>query len=332
MIEKIRYIYSNDFIPFKNLAKEEYLLNTIAPNECILYLWQNKHTVVIGRNQNCWKECKVSELERDGGYLVRRLSGGGAVYHDLGNLNFTFLVHKDNYDLEKQTEVILRAVKKLGIKAKRTGRNDITVDERKFSGNAYYTSKGRCYHHGTILVNVDMSMLSRYLNVNTEKLRSKGVDSVKSRVINLCELNPDITIESMKQALIEAFDEVYALSPALIGEDEIDKSQIDALTDKFKSDDFRFGFPIKFTCELADRFSWGDIQILLQVDGGVIKQAAVYSDSLNIEFIAKVKDALKGTLFSTKKIIDEVDSLNTADNVEEQMKSDIKNLIMENEF
>ena len=138
MIEQLTYIETDNTHPYKNLAVEEYLLLHCRENECILYLWQNQNTVVAGRNQNVWKECLVSRLEEDNGHIVRRLSGGGAVYHDLGNLNFTFLVRKENYDVSKQLDVILKAVQKLGIAAEKSGRNDILADGRKFSGNAFY--------------------------------------------------------------------------------------------------------------------------------------------------------------------------------------------------
>ena len=135
MIDKLSYIESKTFDPYKNLALEEYLMLSCGENECILYLWQNKKTVVIGRNQNPWKECRAENLRSDGGFIARRLSGGGAVYHDTGNLNFTFLIRKDNYSVSKQLDVIIRAVRKLGITAVRSGRNDILTDGRKFSGN-----------------------------------------------------------------------------------------------------------------------------------------------------------------------------------------------------
>ena len=169
----LTYIESGQFHPYKNLAVEEYLLLHCEPQECILYLWQNQNTVVIGRNQNAWKECKVDSLEENGGHLARRLSGGGAVYHDLGNLNFTFLVSKENYSIDRQLEVIVKAVQKLGAKAEKSGRNDILIDGKKFSGNAFYEQEQHCYHHGTLMMNVNKEMLSKYLTVSKEKLQSK---------------------------------------------------------------------------------------------------------------------------------------------------------------
>ncbi|WP_205124845.1 lipoate--protein ligase family protein, partial [Akkermansia muciniphila] len=168
--------------PVENLALEAALLEQVLEGECILYLWQNQCTLVIGRNQNCQRECRLQLLEGDGGTLVRRLSGGGAVYHDLGNLNFTFLAREPVFHVAKQLSVILQAVQSLGINAQVSGRNDLTIEGRKFSGNAFYQMGERRYHHGTILVDVDGAKLKRYLNVSPEKLRSKGVQSVQSRV------------------------------------------------------------------------------------------------------------------------------------------------------
>ena len=180
MTERIVYLETDSTDPYDNLALEEALLEEAAPGECILYLWQNQNTVVIGRNQNCWKECAVEELEQSGGHLARRLSGGGAVYHDLGHLNFTFLASKEDYDLGKQMKVIQRAVKAFGLDAQKNGRNELTLDGKKFSGNAFYEAKGKCYHHGTILISADKEKAARFLNVDMQKLKSKGVESVRS--------------------------------------------------------------------------------------------------------------------------------------------------------
>ena len=209
MINRLIWLETDNTYPYRNLAMEEYMTNHVPDGTCILFLWQNRHTVVIGRNQNCWKECRVNFLEEEGGYLVRRLSGGGAVFHDLGNLNFTFIVRKPDYDVDRQLQVILEAVRRLGIQAEKTGRNDITVEGRKFSGNAFYQTGDCCYHHGTLLVHADKENMSRYLNVPREKLASKGVSSVKSRVANLDEFCPGLTVDRVKAALAEAFSQVY---------------------------------------------------------------------------------------------------------------------------
>ncbi|MEE1401958.1 MAG: lipoate--protein ligase, partial [Oscillospiraceae bacterium] len=138
--------------PHRNLATEAYLTETVPEDTCILYLWQNRHTVVIGRNQNAWRECRTTLLEQEGGVLARRLSGGGAVYHDMGNLNFTFSLPTADYDLRRQQEVLVAACHRLGIPAECSGRNDILTGGRKFSGNSFYHHRGRSFHNGTLLI------------------------------------------------------------------------------------------------------------------------------------------------------------------------------------
>lgn len=298
MITNIRSIISNQTNPYTNLALEEYLLKNVGEQECILYLWQNEKTVVIGKNQNPWKECKFTELERDGGKLVRRLSGGGAVFHDLGNLNFTFLVRKENYNVKKQLEVILKAVNHLGIPAEKSGRNDITVYGRKFSGNAFYSDGIHNYHHGTILVAVDMNKLSHYLNVAKEKLVSKGVDSVRSRVVNLQEYRTDLDIDTMKQELVRAFGEVYGLNPKPLAKDFINSIEIDKWKEKFASWEWIFGQKLEFSDSFERRYPWGNIELQFRVIAGFVKECVVYSDSLNTEYIEQISSHFIGKSFT----------------------------------
>ncbi|ONI41556.1 hypothetical protein AN396_00550 [Candidatus Epulonipiscium fishelsonii] len=294
---KLSYIQTDNTNPYKNLALEEYLLNNTEYDECILYLWQNERTVVIGFNQNAWKECKVEELKANNGLLARRLSGGGAVFHDLGNLNFTFLIRKDYYDVEKQTEVILRAVNKFGIPAIRTGRNDISVDDKKFSGNAFYNAGDYYYHHGTLLIDVDKLNMAKYLNASAKKLNSKGVNSVRSRVCNLTEYNPNITIENMKQTLIEAFSEVYNGTPVELSSERINQNTIDKLVDKYSDWDFIYGHPIPFEVQWSDKFSWGEIEIVFSFNKGIIQELNVFTDAMEVTISETLKKAWKGVRF-----------------------------------
>ena len=184
---RLRVIKTDCTDPYVNLAAEEYLTMNAEEGVMTLFLWQNAHTVVIGKNQNPWRECNVEAIKRDNIYLARRMSGGGAVYHDLGNLNFTFIAKDGLFDIERQTDVILLACRLLGINAVKNGRNDLTVADKKFSGHAYFSSHGYNYHHGTIMMDVKGDDLSKYLNVSAAKLKSKGVASVRSRVTNLIE-------------------------------------------------------------------------------------------------------------------------------------------------
>lgn len=302
MIKTLKLYQGENFDPYWNLAVEQHLLETVEPGCCILYLWQNQNTVVIGRNQNAWKECRTSLLEAEGGRLARRLSGGGAVFHDLGNLNFTFLVQAADYDLERQLSVILHACRSLGIQAERSGRNDVLAEGKKFSGNAFYKNGRNAYHHGTLLVDVDMARLGRYLNPSKAKLDAKGVQSVRSRVINLCELVPKLTISQLGERLSVAFKEVYRLPLQQITTDDLDGQAIQAFYQRNQSWEWNYGYrlPLNFTCE--GQFGWGGIQLELQVESGVVKQVKAYSDSMDWEMIPKLEKAITGCRFTLEDL------------------------------
>lgn len=328
MIDKIKYIITTQTDPYRNLALEEYLLKNVKDNECILYLWQNEKTVVIGKNQNPWKECRTSELEADGGKLVRRLSGGGAVFHDLGNLNFTFLASKENYNVQLQLEVILEAVRSLGIPAEKTGRNDITAEGRKFSGNAFYSDGKHCYHHGTLLMKVNLESLNHYLNVSRDKLASKGVESVRSRVTNLTEYNNSLDINTLKSSLIQAFSKVYGLEPEILALSGIDQDELEKLEKKFSSWDWIYGRKLEFNYSIGRRFGWGDIEMKFDVQSGIIKDCIVYSDSLETELFEKLPLLFHNTAFSAGAMVTALESMSKEQALEEII-SDIAQLIRE---
>ena len=297
MITALSTYESGYFDPFLNLATEQHLLETVESGCCLLYLWQNENTVVIGKNQNPWAECRVSVLESEGGHLARRLSGGGAVFHDLGNLNFTFLVHSADYDLTKQQRVLLEACRSLGIPAELSGRNDLTADGRKFSGNAFYHNGTRSYHHGTIMVYVDGQKLSRYLTPAKAKLETKGVASVRSRVVNLKELCPTLTIPVLKQALVGAFERVYGSRSATRVFTDEDLKRVEELREQYAGWAWRFGQKLPFTFRCEGRYGWGGVEIQLQVDEGVIRHASVYSDDMDFTFPPSLEAALAGCAF-----------------------------------
>lgn len=294
MIAKTRLVTTSSTDPYENLALEEYLLDQIEPGVCTLYLWQNQKTVVIGQNQNAWQECRVAELEAEGGHLARRLSGGGAVFHDLGNLNFTFLVPRADYDVGRQCQVIAHAAASYGLHVERTGRNDILIDGRKFSGNAFFRRGETAYHHGTLLLSVEMTQLSKFLNVSAEKLRSKGVSSVAARVANLTEFCPDITVEGMKQRLAEALAEVYGAAPEVLTAEAFACDTLRNLKDKYSSWNWKFGKKIPFDHEFSARFPWGGVQICLSVDRGIVTHAQIFSDAMDSCFIQSLSELWRG--------------------------------------
>lgn len=294
MINRLLYIATNCTNPYQNLAVEEYLRQTVAADEIILFLWQNKKTVVVGRNQNARRECNLALLEYEGGCLARRLSGGGAVFHDLGNQNFSFIAQDNNYSVARQLEVIIRAFKAIGIKAEKTGRNDIVTEGRKCVGNAFLSKDGKNCHHGAILYDVKIDDLSKYLTVSQQKLQAKGVQSVRSRVINLKEVNQNLTLKELQNSLKSAFCDEYALPCTDYVFSAAAKEKIAALAEFFASENYRFGKDIAFGYELSQRFNWGEIQIQIQVGPRTVRQAKIYSDALETELIASLSELLVG--------------------------------------
>ncbi|MBP5245649.1 MAG: lipoate--protein ligase [Clostridia bacterium] len=290
MINELRFYIGDGFDPHKNLAVERFLFESAKDDCVILYLWQNEKTVVIGRNQNPWTECRCALLEEEGGKLARRMSGGGAVFHDKGNLNFTFLCAESNFDVMRQMSVIKRACDFAGIETELSGRNDILAQGRKFSGNAFYHSQNKSYHHGTILINADFELMQRYLTPPKAKLEAKGVKSVRSRVINLSELSGNLTCESMKKYMLAAFEDVYGMKAE---KTEIsDAEKIKKLADEYGSWDFLYGKTVPFTVSCEEKFDWGCVQLLLQIENGAVANARLYTDAMDADVSEIAENAL----------------------------------------
>lgn len=299
---RLELFISNSFDPYFNLSLEEKLFNNIEENKIVLFLWQNENTVVIGRNQNAYKECDYDLLKKDGGKLARRLSGGGAVYHDLGNLNFTFLSKSSLFDINKNLNVITSALEKFNIEAEFSGRNDILVNGLKFSGNAYYYQDDRCYHHGTLLISSDLNKLTKYLTVSENKLKWKGIDSVRNRVTNLIKLNPNVNIDEVKEALIDSFKKIFQgdlCKKTIVSKGDL---ALDNLIKKYSSFDFIFGQSPAFDINITKKYDFGEMDINLSLKDGVIISVEIYSDSLDVRYINVLKQNLPGKIFDEKMI------------------------------
>ncbi len=189
---------------YRNLALEEWLLEN-APSLPVLFLYVNDPCVVIGKNQNPWRECRLSLMEEEGVALARRISGGGAVYHDAGNLNVSVIVPRTEYREDKQYELIFQTLEKFGIQSSKVRKNSLVVGDKKFSGNAFCHRRDRTLHHSTQLVNCDLDRLGRYLGPEVDGIETKAIASVPAEVANL----PGLTIETLSAALIETFKGMY---------------------------------------------------------------------------------------------------------------------------
>ncbi len=303
MAPKIQLIIGNQYNPHLNLAVESSLLDEGDDNVVTMFLWKNQQTVVYGYNQNPFTECNVELLLSEGGFAARRRTGGGAVYHDLGNLNFSFVANKKHYDVAKQMSVIQKALEIFGLKTEVSGRNDILFDGRKFSGNAFGIYKDRILHHGTILIKTDSEKLAKYLKVNPAKLQKHGVKSVASRIINLSEV-ADITSDSIIPYLSKAFEEVYEAKTEVIDFNDLLTDKVLKTRDLFASDEYLFGKWRNFHAKKSAQFAWGLVELDMQIneEKGIIESVSIASDGLEPDLIDETEQLLIGA--SIKKAPD----------------------------
>lgn len=317
-----KVVISTELDPWKNLSIEEYLVKNLEENKCILFLWKNDKTVVIGKNQNPWRECNISLLDEENVKLARRITGGGAVYHGLGNINFSFVMWGQYYNLDRQLKVILNMCHKLGINGELTGRNDLTVEGKKFSGNAFYHGSKVSLHHGTLLINENMSNLAKYLKVSKEKIASKGVKSVKSRVTNLVEFYDKLNTDIVSEMCIKSFIEEYKQEDIDIKIEKdpewFNNENIQKLYEKNASWEWRYGKVPKFDISFETRFNWGEIQIHLNIKNAIIEEVAIYSDSLEQHLIEKLPKYFLKQKFSAKELANrlrQIDSSNIVNDI-----------------
>ncbi len=313
MLDKVRIYISKVHNPAFNLAFESYLLKSNSPDTMIFYLWQNDKTIVIGRHQNPYKECDLEKVKRDGVTVIRRSSGGGAVYHDLGNLNFTFLAGEGVYDVDRQCGVIVDALKAFGLNCQVSGRNDMTIEGSKFSGHAYMNHDEMYCHHGTLLVNSDLKILSEYLTVSELKLRSKGVESVRSRVVNLCEIHSgvetgELNVESLKEVLVKTFLSKYPYEWSIedVGTEYNQPEVIEAMQ-RFETWDWNVSESLEFDVTYDSKFRWGMMELSLKCSNGLISDCDINSDCILDEDFGELKRGLIGTAFKKNEMIKIVD-------------------------
>ena len=308
MIERTTVFVAKGHNPHRNLALEALLTESMPAGEAGLKLWQKDNAVIIGAGQNAWRECDIAAMERDRVLLARRPSGGGAVFHDLGNLNFSFFLPRAAYDVERQLGVVLSAVRSFGVAAEMTGRNDLTANGRKFSGNAFRFVHDRALHHGTLLVCADMARGEKYLSVSPEKLKSKGVASVRARVVNLAEL-ANVNVAQLAEALATAFAAEYG--PACRVEAEaLDLPGLEERAARYASWEWNFARSPRGEIEREHRFAWGGVQILFSVLAGNIVDVFAYTDAMDENFAKKIRSALESCPFQPTLVEERLWSVN----------------------
>lgn len=293
MVARCLILESND--PWLNLSTENWIFNNMDLSENILMFWRNSKSVIIGRTQNPWTECNLKKIEEDNVNLVRRQSGGGAVFQDLGNSIFSFLSPRKDYDKKRNFQIVINALKKFGINAEQSGRNDILVNGLKVSGSAFKENHDRAFHHGTLLIDVNLSEMPSYLTPSEKKLVSKGISSVRSRVANLVDFNPLISHESLVGSIIDEFFKVNNSEKKveyLKEEYLFTVPEVKEFYDLMKSKEWRIGLTPEFKHQLNERFDWATIDLHLDTDGGKITRAKLFSDCLDPLLIEEMEKCL----------------------------------------
>lgn len=305
--------------PQFNLAAEEYLITNAADD--IIMLWRNEAAVIIGKNQNAYAEINFDFTEKNGVKVVRRLTGGGAVFHDLGNVNFTFIspkggvlaegIREGGLDFAHFTKPIINALSSLGIKAKLSGRNDIVVDtddgERKVSGNAQCVIDGATLHHGTLLFSASLERLQGALNVDPAKLKSKGIASVRSRVANIKSLLPDNEAEELSDAeafmafLGEYLSREFSVTAQDFSPEE--EAGIEALVQKkYRTDEWNLRRFATFERSVKHRFDFGTLEASMSVSDGVIAEVNMFGDFFGVRDISELSGKLRGVVLTREAI------------------------------
>lgn len=295
-----------NYDPRINLAIEEYALKHLDINETYLLFYINEPSIIIGKNQNTIEEINTKYVEDQQIHVVRRLSGGGAVYHDKGNLNFSFITKDDGnsfHNFKKFTEPVVEALKKLGVNAELSGRNDLMAEGRKISGNAQFSTKGRMFSHGTLLFDSEIENVVSALKVKKDKIESKGIKSIRNRVANISEfLEQKVTVEEFREMLLRYIFEgeenitEYKLT-------EKDWETIHQISkERYQSWDWNYGKSPKFNLQHSHRFPVGQIDVRLEVNKGKIDACTIYGDFFGVGDVEEVQGKLTGVRYEKASI------------------------------
>ena len=325
--QNMKYIINKSRNPYFNLALDEYAMKHIDEEEDFFFLWQNDPAVIIGKNQNTAEEINAQFIKDNNIKVARRVSGGGAVYHDEGNLNFTFIISVDDpgkVNYKKYVQPIVDALESMGIKAELSGRNDILVEGLKISGNAQRLANGKLMHHGTIMFDLDVENMVNSLNVAPAKIISKGVKSVRSRVTNIKDHLPEGT------QLQDFWDQLhYYLSnegkdaEIVLTDDDLRKIEFEAIN-RFSTWDWIYGSSPVFDLKNERRFPWGSLEILMNVENGRIESVRFQGDYLGISDVADIEQRLIGVRFN----IDDVSHVLSEFNLKEYFGTEALNDII----
>ncbi|MDF2548412.1 MAG: putative lipoate-protein ligase [Anaerosolibacter sp.] len=304
------YVRNESTNPYFNLALEEYVLNHMDGDDYFL-LWQNEPSIIIGKHQNTIEEINLEFVKDNNIHVVRRLSGGGAVYHDLGNLNFTFVVknsESSQFNFKKFTEPVILALKNLGVQAEFNSRNDLTIDGKKFSGNAQYMKKDRLLHHGTLLFSSELEQLVKALHVSDEKIISKGIKSIRTRVTNISDfLTELISIQGFKKLLLQhMFQE--ELQEYTLTEKEIDEVK-QIMEKRYVTWEWNYGASPKFNIKKEKRFEGGKVEVLLDVEDGMIGNCKIYGDFFGNGDIHELEKSLVGIKYHEESVKNCIEAL-----------------------
>lgn len=306
---KLKVFLSDSYNPHLNLATEEWIFHNLDPSQQILFLWRNQDTVVIGRNQNPWSECNLTQMKNDNVTLARRTTGGGAVFHDLGNTNFTFLSPKEAYKRENNISIIFNALKNFEITGEASGRNDLLIPfhdgPRKFSGSAYREKRDRAFHHGTLLINTDLTRLGNYLTPSPKKLQAKGKESVRARVANLTEVNENIKHDIIVTAMVESFEKFYGEKAEIVSLNMESLKQIPELKEQYDSLsawDWLYGNTLVFSHKMDEYLTLGFFDFQFQVTDGLITDLKIFTDCLYPQLIEDLTTDLRGQAYRGETI------------------------------